>query len=91
MYTKLTTVCNPTGLHARPATEFVTEAKKYKSKITIQNTQEPEEEAVNAKSVVLLLSLGLGRGTPGKLAAEGEDEKEAGEALAALIDSGFGE
>ena len=91
MYTKLTTVCNPTGLHARPATEFVTEAKKYKSKITIQNTQEPEEEAVNAKSVVLLLSLSLGRGTPVKLAAEGEDEKEAVEALAALIDSGFGE
>ena len=91
MYTKLTTVCNPTGLHARPATEFVTEAKKYKSKITIQNTQEPEEEAVNAKSVVLLLSLGLGRGTPVTLAAEGEDEKEAVEALAALIDSGFGE
>ncbi len=28
MYTKLVTVCNPTGLHARPATEFVTEAKK---------------------------------------------------------------
>ena len=91
MYTKLTTVCNPTGLHARPATEFVTEAKKYKSKITIQNTQEPEEEAVNAKSVVLLLTLGLGRGPPVKLAAEGEDEKEAVEALAALIDSGFGE
>ena len=45
MYTKLTTVCNPTGLHARPATEFVTEAKKYKSKITIQNAQEAAEEA----------------------------------------------
>ncbi len=91
MYTKLTTVCNPTGLHARPATEFVTEAKKYKSKITIQHAQEAAEDAVNAKSVVLLLSLGLGKGTPVKLAAEGEDEKEAVEALAALIDSGFGE
>ena len=91
MYTKVTTVCNPTGLHARPATEFVTEAKKYKSRITIQNTQETEEDAVNAKSVVLLLSLGLGKGTKVKLAAEGEDEQEAVEALAALIDSGFGE
>lgn len=91
MYTKVTTVCNPTGLHARPATEFVTEAKKYKSRITIQNTQETEEDAVNAKSVVLLLSLGLGQGTQVKLAAEGEDEQEAVEALAALIDSGFGE
>lgn len=69
----------------------MTEAKKYKSKITIQNAQEAAEDAVNAKSVVLLLSLGLGKGTPVKLAAEGEDEKEAVEALAALIDSGFGE
>lgn len=90
MYTKVTTVCNPTGLHARPATEFVTEAKKYKSRITIQNIGEPEEE-VNAKSVVLLLSLGLSQGTQVKLAAEGEDEQEAVDALAALIDSGFGE
>ena len=46
---------------------------------------------MNAKSVVLLLSLGLGKGTQVKLAAEGEDEQEAVEALAALIDSGFGE
>lgn len=46
---------------------------------------------MNAKSVVLLLSLGLGQGTLVKLAAEGEDEKEAVEALAGLIDSGFGE
>ena len=91
MYTKLTTVCNPTGLHARPATEFVTEAKKYKSKITIQNAQEAAEDAVNAKSVVLLLSLGLGKGTPVKLAAEGEDEKEAVEALFKMISSDFSE
>ena len=35
MYSRVTTVCNPTGLHARPATEFVAQAKKYASKITI--------------------------------------------------------
>ena len=91
MYTKLTTVCNPTGLHARPATEFVTEAKKYKSKITIQNAQEAAEDAVNTKSVVLLLSLGLAKGTQVELTAQGEDEKTAVDELVALIESGFGE
>ena len=46
---------------------------------------------MNAKSVVLLLSLGLGKGTPVKLAAEGEDEKEAVEALFKMISSDFSE
>ena len=54
MYSRVTTVCNPTGLHARPATEFVAQAKKYASKITIRNMEEDPDECVNAKSVVLL-------------------------------------
>lgn len=91
MYTRITTVKNPTGLHARPATEFVTEAKKYKSKIKIQREEAAPEEAVNAKSVVLLLTLGLGQGSRVAVSAEGEDEREAVEALIALIDSGFQE
>lgn len=91
MYTNTTTVCNPTGLHARPATKFVKEAKKFKSSIWIQRYAEPETGAVNAKSVVMLLSLGLGVGTEVKITAEGEDEKEAVDELVALINSGFGE
>lgn len=88
MYSKVTTVCNPTGLHARPAAKFVTEAKRYKSEITIQG---PKNHAVNAKSVVMVLSLGLSKGTKVTLTGQGEDETEAVEALAALIESGFGE
>ena len=91
MYTRITVVKNPTGLHARPATEFVTEAKKYKSRILIQNTKATPEEAVNAKSVVLLLTLGLGQGAEVAISAQGEDEQEAVDALIALIDAGFEE
>ena len=45
----------------------------------------------NAKSIVMLIAQGLGKGVTAEISAEGEDEKEAVEALAALIKSKFGE
>ena len=82
------TVQDELGLHARPASDFVMLAKKYESKITICKEG---GELVNAKSVVRLLAEGIGQGTKAELAAEGVDEAEAIEALAALVASGFGE
>lgn len=89
MYTKTTTICNPTGLHARPATTFVTEAKKYKSEIRVQKVG--ADKTANAKTVVMLMCLGLSKGTEIQLTAEGEDEQKAVDALVSLIESGFGE
>ncbi len=91
MYTGKTNVINKTGLHARPASDFVKEAKKFESKIKIANLDTPEEEPVNAKSIISVLTLGMGRGTNVEIIADGEDEKEAVQALVALIQSGFGE
>ncbi len=91
MYTQQTTVVNQTGLHARPASDFVTEAKKYASKITIRNLSDDTANAVNAKSIVRILSEGMGPGTKVEISAEGEDETAAVDGLVALIDSGFGE
>lgn len=91
MYTKRTKVMNRTGLHARPASDFVKEAKQYASRITIANLAEPEEKPANAKSIVSILAQGMGPGTEVAIAAEGEDEQQAVDALVALIDSGFGE
>lgn len=88
MVTKQVEFINKTGLHARPASDFVMLAKKYESKITICKEG---GELVNAKSVVRLLAEGIGQGTKAELAAEGVDEAEAIEALAALVASGFGE
>ena len=88
MVTKQVEFINKTGLHARPASDFVMLAKKYESKITICKEG---GEPVNAKSVVRLLAEGIGKGTKAELAAEGVDEAEAIEALAALVASGFGE
>ena len=88
MVTKQVEFINKTGLHARPASDFVMLAKKYESKITICKEG---GEPVNAKSVVRLLAEGIGQGTKAELTAEGPDEAEAIEALADLVASGFGE
>lgn len=88
MVTKQVVFINKTGLHARPASDFVMLAKKYESKITICKEG---GEPVNAKSVVRLLAEEIGQGTKAELAAEGPDEAEAIEALAVLVASGFGE
>lgn len=90
MIRRQTTIKNDTGLHARPASEFVLKAKSYESKITIRNMQEGSE-AVNAKSMLRLLAEGLGQGANIEITAEGPDELEAVDALIELIDAGFGE
>lgn len=89
MVKKQTTIMNKTGLHARPASEFVAAATKFKSKITIRRVDSDKE--ANVKSIVFVLSLGLTRGTQVEIAASGEDEVEAVDTLVALIESGFGE
>jgi phosphocarrier protein len=90
MYKKTTTVINKTGLHARPGSDFVHAAGKFTSKITIRRLDE-EEDPVNAKSIAFVLSLGIGKGIEVELCADGPDEQEAVDSLAALIESGLGE
>ncbi|MCB6203439.1 HPr family phosphocarrier protein [Extibacter muris] len=90
MYKKTIKIVNPTGLHARPASDFVATAKKFTSKIKIKDLTADEEPA-NAKSILTVLALGLAKGTEAEITAEGEDEEQAVESLAALIESGFDE
>lgn len=91
MYTRQTKIINVSGLHARPATEFVEAAKKYGSTLTIQNLSAEGALPVNAKSILRVLSAGLCAGCAVELSGEGEDEIRAVDALMGLIDSGFGE
>ncbi|MDY2787957.1 MAG: HPr family phosphocarrier protein [Atopobium sp.] len=90
MVSKQTTIKNATGLHARPASAFVMEAKKYQSNITIADVDKGTAPA-NAKSIMMILAAGLGTGVTVEIACDGPDEQEACDALIALIDSGFGE
>lgn len=90
MYSKSVTVHNPTGLHARPASEFVAAAVKFKSRITIRKEEEGARD-VNAKSIVMLLSQAMVAGTTVCITANGEDEVAAVDSLVELIEGGFGE
>lgn len=87
MVSQSVTVTNPTGLHARPASLFVTEAKKYASKLTVKKG----EKTVNGKSIIALMSAGISAGTEIDLILDGDDEETALAALVALIRAGFGE
>lgn len=87
MYEKTIIVKNKTGLHARPAAMFVQTANKFKSEIFV----EKEGKKVNAKSIMGVMSLAVSQGTTITILAQGEDEKDAVEALVELVESKFGE
>ncbi len=91
MYTKQTELKNLSGLHARPASEFVALAKTFESKVTVRRLDDPDAQPANAKSIIKILAQGLGVGTPIEIAAEGPDEEAAVEKLVELVDSKFGE
>lgn len=90
MYTRITQVINKSGLHARPAASFVTEAIRYQAGIRICSTERPEHK-VNAKSITLLLSLSLKQGVSIQISADGDDEQEAVDSLIRLVEAGLGE
>lgn len=91
MYKKETVIKNATGLHARPAAEFIKKAKEFQSKLAIQRADGSVAKNTNAKSMVTLLTLALACGDRIEISGEGPDEVEAVDALIALVDSGFGE
>ena len=87
MFSKEATVNNEVGLYARPATFFIQKANEYRSTVMVER----DDRKVNAKSLLGVLSLGIVKGTPIKLIADGSDEKEAVEALYKMISSDFAE
>lgn len=90
MYSKQTAIVNETGIHARPASEFVQEAKKYKCKIMVRNVN-TGGDAVNGKSIARIIGEEFINGSVIEITADGEEEQEAVEALISLIVSGFSE
>ncbi|CEI73851.1 MULTISPECIES: HPr family phosphocarrier protein [Romboutsia] len=84
---KLVTITNASGLHARPAGMFVKKAAEFKSTVEVN----AKGKTVNAKSIMGIMSLGLAQGDELTIVANGEDQEAAVNALAELIESGFGE
>ena len=65
------------GLHARPAARLAQTAQQFQSDITLANG----DRIVNAKSILDVLSLAAGQGTPLVLCCTGEDARFAAERL----------
>ena len=78
------------GLHARPAAQFVKTAQGFDAAITVTNVTK-DSDAVDAKSILRVLTLAVLQGNEIKITAEGEDEEIALSTLLELIESNFGE
>ena len=76
-------VSNPQGLHARPATLLVRKAASFKSDIGIEFMG----KKANIKSLIGILSLGVGPNNLVNVMANGADEKLALEEIIQLINS----
>jgi phosphocarrier protein len=83
----MTTIKNRAGIHARPAALLVQTVKDFKCSVYI----EKDDEQINGKSIMGVITLGASYGTELKLITNGEDEEAAMEALLKLFESGFEE
>ena len=84
---RIVTICNKRGLHARAAARFVTLAEQFGASVDVLK----DGQVISARSIMGLMMLGAARGSNIELRAEGWDAKEALDALAALVEAGFDE
>jgi phosphocarrier protein HPr len=80
-------ITNRLGLHARAAARFVHTAGGFRSHVTAGR----DGRVMDGKSILGILLLGASQGTTIEVTAEGPDEDQAIDALAALVEAGFGE
>lgn len=76
-------IINPAGLHARPAAAVAQAMSDLDAEVRING--------VDAKSVMMLMSLGLGRGQTLTVTARGPDARRAVDIMALEVRNGFGE
>ncbi|MGP4123477.1 MAG: phosphocarrier protein Hpr [Sodalis sp. (in: enterobacteria)] len=81
MYQQEVMITAPNGLHTRPAAQFVKEAKRFSSEITVIYNS----KRASAKSLFKLQTLGLTKSVVVTIAAEGKDEQKAVEHLVKLM------
>ncbi len=87
MPSKVLTVNNKLGIHARPAAQFVKIASRFSCSVRV----EKDEEEVDGKSIMGLMMLAAGHGSQLTITTEGEDEEEALAEIEALLERNFEE
>ena len=78
---------NRLGLHARAAALLVQTVTQFDAEITISK----DDQTVNGKSILGLMMLAAGQGSPIEVAADGPDAQAALDAIAALVEAKFKE
>ncbi len=81
------TIRNKLGLHARASAKLTKLAGSYPCEVFLSRG----ERRVNAKSIMGVMMLAAGLGTEIVLETDGEQEREAMDAMVALIHDKFGE
>jgi phosphocarrier protein len=80
-------IVNKLGLHARASAKLTQLASRFSCDIFMERNG----RRVNAKSIMGVMMLAAGRGSVVTLETSGQQEKEAMDALVALINDYFGE
>jgi phosphocarrier protein len=87
MIEQIVTIQNRAGIHARPSALLVQTTKNFQCGIYF----EKDNDRINGKSIMGIITLGAAYGTEIKIIAEGPDEQAAVDALVKLFDSKFEE
>ena len=88
MIDKTVVITNPLGIHARPAALIVQEAAQFAAEITLSKG---DVAHINCKSIMGVMMLAAENGAEVTITADGDDEVEALEKIAALMQSNFEE
>lgn len=81
------TIINKYGLHARAAAKFVSTASAFSSAINMGR----DGQLVNGKSIMSVMMLAASKGTELDIEIDGDDEKDALEAIIQLVENFFDE
>jgi phosphocarrier protein len=86
MAERTATVGSDSGLHARPAAIFAQAAAEQPLEVTIASPSTPADDALDASSVLSLMSLGAGKGDTVVLRADGDGAEQVLDDLVAVLE-----
>ena len=87
MLTRVVSVVNPLGLHARACARIVQISSKFRSSVSLQ----VKGRRASARNIMAVMLLTATVGATVRIEVEGPDEAEAMREIAALFHDGFGE
>lgn len=87
MITNKVVISNKLGLHARAATKFANLCGRFACRLQVCCNG----KTIDGKSIMALMLLAASKGTEIEISADGDDEREALNALLELINDKFGE